>query len=157
MTDVLAATPGGVDTVVVSVGGGGLLAGVATVAGAHGVRVVAVEPVGAQAFAAALAAGHPVDVAVDSVAADALGARRATQLALDAAAGADVVPVLVDDTSVVAARTGLWEDHRLAVEHAAAAAHAALLTGSYAPEPGERVVTVLCGANTDPGTLLREG
>jgi threonine dehydratase len=153
LTEIVAATPGGVDTVVLSVGGGGLLAGVATAASRHGVRVVAVEPVGAQAFAAALAAGGPVDVAVGSVAADALGARRATQLALDAAAVADVVPVLVDDAAIVAARTRLWEDHRLAVEHAAAAAQAALDVGGYVPGAGERVVTVLCGANTDPATL----
>lgn len=153
LDELLAATPGGVDTVVVSVGGGGLLAGVATAAAPLGVRVVAVEPVGAQAFAAALTVGHPVDVPVDSVAADALGARRATQLALDAAAAADVVPALVDDAAVVAARRRLWEEHRIAVEHAAAAAQAALDAGAYRPAPEERVVTVLCGANTDPATL----
>ncbi|SDN80087.1 threonine dehydratase [Klenkia soli] len=153
LTEVLATTPGGVDTVVVAVGGGGLLAGVATVAAAAGVRVVAVEPVGCQAFAAALTAGRPVDVPVRSVAADSLGARRVTPLALAAAAAADVVPVLVDDDAVVAARLHLWEEHRLAVEHAAAAAVAALATGGYRPAQGERVVTILCGANTDPATL----
>lgn len=153
MQEVLASTPGGVDTVVVAVGGGGLLAGLATVAAQHGVRVVAVEPEGSCAFSAALAAGAPVDVAVSSVAADSLGARRVTQLALDAAAGADVVPVLVSDDAVVAARRRLWQDHRIAVEHAAATAQAALDEGLYTPGDGERVVTVLCGANTDPSDL----
>lgn len=157
MTEILDSTPGGLDTVVVSVGGGGLLAGLATVAGAHGIRVVAVEPAGAQAFAAALAAGEPVDVAVDSIAADALGARRVTRLALEATAGGDVVSVLVDDAAIVAARAALWDSHRVAVEHAAAAAHAALVTGAYPTAPGERIVTVLCGANTDPATLRTGG
>ncbi|SCX43691.1 threonine dehydratase [Klenkia marina] len=151
--EVLEAARGAVDTVVVAVGGGGLLAGVATVAASAGVRVVAVEPVGSQAFAAALAAGRPVDVPVRSVAADALDARRVTPLALAAAAQADVVPVLVEDDAIVAARRQLWSGHRVAVEHAAAAAHAALVTGGYRPADGERVVTVLCGANTDPATL----
>jgi len=157
LQEVLTCTPGGVDTVVVAVGGGGLLAGLATVAAQHGVRVVAVEPEGSCAFSAALAAGAPVDVAVSSVAADSLGARRVTQLALDAAARADVVPVLVSDDAVVAARRRLWQEHRLAVEHAAATAQAALDEGLYTPDDEERVVTVLCGANTDPSDLVVAG
>ena len=155
--EVVASTPGGVDTLVVAVGGGGLLAGLATVAAEHGIRVVAVEPEGSCAFSAALAAGAPVDVAVSSVAADSLGARRVTQLALDAAASADVVPVLVSDDAIVAARRRLWQDHRLAVEHAAATAQAALDEGLYTPDDDERVVTVLCGANTDPSDLVPRG
>ena len=75
----------GLDTVVVSVGGGGLFAGVAVAAREHGVRVVAVEPSGSRALNAALEAGRPVDVPVASVAQDALGARRATALAVHAA------------------------------------------------------------------------
>lgn len=157
MQEVLASTPGGVDTVVVAVGGGGLLAGLATVAAQHGVRVVAVEPEGSCAFSAALAAGTPVDVAVSSVAADSLGARRVTQLALDAAASADVASVLVSDDAIVAARRRLWQDRHLAVEHAAATAQAALDEGLYTPDDGERVVTILCGANTDPSDLAVAG
>lgn len=154
MQEILARTPGGVDTVVVSVGGGGLLAGLATVAARHQVRVVAVEPVGSRAFSAALAAGEPVEVDVQSVAADALGATRATRLALDAAATGAITSVLVDDEAIVAARQRLWDEYRLAVEHAAATAQAALDMGRYQPRPGERVVTVLCGANTDPSDLV---
>jgi threonine dehydratase len=153
MAEILAVTPGGVDTVVAAVGGGGLLAGLATVAASHGVRVVAVEPVGCQAFAAGLTAGRPIDVPVQSVAADSLGARRVTQLALDAAAAGDVLSVLVNDSAIVAARSALWEEHRLVVEHASAAAHAALRSGLYRPNTDERLVTVLCGANTDPSDL----
>ncbi|MFI0742142.1 threonine/serine dehydratase [Streptomyces sp. NPDC021100] len=148
------------DTVVVAVGGGGLFTGVATAARQHGIRTVAVEPEHSRAFNAALAAGHPVDVPVDSVAADALGARRATPLALHAAGRGDVHSVLVPDTDITRARQELWDAHRLAVEHAGATAPAALLAGEadstaygYRPGEGEKVCVVLCGANTDPTTL----
>ncbi|MFJ5228973.1 serine/threonine dehydratase [Kitasatospora sp. NPDC088391] len=140
------------DTVVVSVGGGGLFAGVATAAREHGVRTVAVEPEHCRALNAALAAGHPVDVPVDSVAADSLGARRASMTALHAAQEGDVHSVLVPDEAIVRARRALWDGHRLAVEHAAATAFAALGT-AYRPAPDETVCVVLCGANTDPATL----
>ncbi|MFD0071270.1 serine/threonine dehydratase [Streptomyces sp. NPDC127166] len=148
------------DTVVVSVGGGGLLAGVATAARHHGIRTVAVEPENSRALDAALRAGHPVDVTVDSVAADALGARRATSLAVAAAQEPDVHTVLVTDTDIVRARRALWDDRRLAVEHAAATALAALTAPSdaptgYRPAPGEKICVVLCGANTDPADLTQ--
>ncbi|MFC9623665.1 threonine/serine dehydratase [Streptomyces sp. NPDC056930] len=155
----------GLDTVVVSVGGGGLFAGVATAARHHGIRTVAVEPENCRALNAAIEAGRPVDVPVDSVAIDALGARRATALALDAARGDDVRSVLVPDGEIVRARQELWDHHRVAVEHAAATALAALTvpdlpTGptapslGYRPGSGERVAVVLCGANTDPSDLV---
>ncbi|MFJ8441379.1 serine/threonine dehydratase [Kitasatospora griseola] len=141
------------DTVVVSVGGGGLFAGVATAAREHGVRTVAVEPEGSQALHAAVAAGRPVDVPVDSVAADSLGARRASAAALWVARQDGVRTALVPDSEIVRARRLLWDGHRLAVEHAASTALAALTGGTYRPAEGERVCVVLCGANTDPGTL----
>lgn len=154
MEEINAALPG-LDTVVVAVGGGGLLAGVATAAAFHGVRVVAAEPEGCCAFATALRSGHPVDVPVESIASDSLGARRVTELALRAARRADVVSVLVPDTAIVAARARLWGSRRLAVEHGAATALAALHPSlGYRPEPGEQVAVVLCGANTDPGDLV---
>ncbi|MFD3530624.1 threonine/serine dehydratase [Streptomyces sp. NPDC058664] len=151
----------GLDTVVVAVGGGGLFAGVATAARHHGIRTVAVEPENCRALDAALRAGHPVDVGVDSVAADSLGARRVSATALAAARQDDVRTVLVTDTEIVRARRALWDDRRLAVEHAAATALAALAPpdGSgptdrgYRPGPGEKICVVLCGANTDPGDL----
>ncbi|MBB5120982.1 threonine dehydratase [Streptomyces eurocidicus] len=146
----------GLDTVVVSVGGGGLFAGVATAARRHGVRTVAVEPENCRALHAALEAGRVVDVAVDSVAADSLGARRVSPMALAAARHDDVTSVLVPDAEIVRVRRALWDDRRLAVEHAAATALAALTFPEcgYAPEAGERVAVVLCGANTDPGDLV---
>ncbi|MBD0695341.1 threonine/serine dehydratase [Streptomyces sp. CBMA123] len=143
------------DTVVVAVGGGGLFAGVATAARQHGIRTVAVEPEQCRALNAAVEASHPVDVPVDSVAADSLGARRASAMALDVARQGDVRSVLVPDEAILRARRALWDDHRLAVEHAAATALAALPV--YRPAPGERVCVVLCGANTDPTDLVAPG
>ena len=152
LADLLAADPR-LDTVVLAVGGGGLFAGVAAAAEARGVRVVGVEPEGCRALHAALAAGTPVDVPVDSVAADSLGARRVSAEALYWASRPHTVSVLVPDAEIVAARRALWHEHRLAVEHGAATAYAAVRCGAWAPEPGERVCVVLCGANTDPADL----
>jgi threonine dehydratase len=142
-----------VDTLVVAVGGGGLLAGVlAAVAGR--VRVVAVEPQNAPTLAAALAAGEPVDVGVSGVAADSLGARRIGSICFDIAARTpELVSLLVRDADIVAARAALWSETRIASEHGAATAYAALTSGGYVPAAGERVVTVVCGANTDPASL----
>ncbi|GAB1690264.1 serine/threonine dehydratase [Krasilnikovia sp. M28-CT-15] len=144
--------PGGFDTVLVAVGGGGLAAGVA--AALHGqARVVAVEPRGCASLAAALAAGEPVDVPVSGVASDSLGARRIGTLGYEAAVRTEMISVLVDDQAVVDARRRLWEDYRIVVEHGAATAHAALTSGAYVPATGERVVVLLCGANTNPADL----
>ncbi|MEU9006426.1 serine/threonine dehydratase [Streptomyces sp. NPDC059982] len=150
LEEIRSALPG-LDTVVVAVGGGGLFAGVATAAREHGVRVVAAEPEHCRALNAALEAGRPVDVPVDSVAADSLGASRVSADALAAARAGNATSVLVPDTAITAARRALWEEHRIVVENGAATALAALRT---APEPlGERVAVVLCGANTDPAGL----
>lgn len=143
----------GIDTIVVAVGGGGLYAGVAAAVRGRA-RVVAVEPVRIPTLHRALAAGRPVDVEVSGVAADSLGARRIGDLALAAAHVEPPVSVLVDDDAIVAARSWLWAEHRIASEHGAATAMAALLTGAYAPAEGERVAVVVCGANTDPATLV---
>ncbi len=151
LTDEIRAAVPGLDTLVVAVGGGGLFAGVATAARAHGVRVVAAEPEHCRALNAALEAGRPVDVPVDSVASDSLGAPRVSADALAAARQDNAVSVLVPDEAITAARRTLWEEHRIVVETGAATALAAVRT---APEPlGERVAVVLCGANTDPGDL----
>jgi threonine dehydratase len=144
--------PDGFDTVLVAVGGGGLIAGV--IAALHtSTRVVAVEPVTAAALHEALRAGGPVDVPVSGVAADSLGARRAGRIAFDLARDAAITSILVTDDAIVDARRRLWEDYRIAIEHGTAAAYAALTSGAYVPSPGERVVVLLCGANTDPADL----
>ncbi|MGK5533264.1 serine/threonine dehydratase [Streptomyces sp. URMC 129] len=152
LEEIVAARPT-VSTVVVAVGGGGLFAGVAAAAARRGVRVVGVEPENCRTLHAALAAGEPVDVPVDSVAADSLGARRASADALYWAAQPHARSVLVPDKAIVAARRELWRTHRLAVEHSAATALAALRTGAWTPAPGEETCVVLCGANTDPSDL----
>ena len=159
MTEILTQVPD-LDTVVVAVGGGGLFAGVATAATHHGVRTVAVEPENCRALNAAVEAGEPVDVTVDSVASDSLGARRATPLALDAARSDLVTSALVSDDAIIAARQHLWDEHRLAVEHAAATALAGVsgsgagkTAGGYVTAEGEKVCVVLCGANTSLGDL----
>jgi threonine dehydratase len=143
---------GGVDTIVLAVGGGGLLAGVAAASEGRA-RVVGVEPRTIPTLHDALAAGGPVDVPVAGVAADSLGARRLGSIAYEVATRTGVRSVLVSDEDVVAARRWVWDQGRMVVEHAAGAAVAALLTGAYRPEPGERVAVVLCGANTDPADL----
>lgn len=143
-----------VTTIVVAVGGGGLFSGVTVAARRHGIRVVAVEPEGTCALHAGVAAGEPVDVDTASVAADALGSRRASAMAVALAAGPDVTSLLVGDDRIIAARRALWAERRLAVEHAAGTAAAVLLEPRvYRPEPGEHVCVVLCGANTDPSDL----
>lgn len=150
--EVLEDLAGAVDTIVIAVGGGGLMAGVA--AACEGVaRVVGAEPVLAPTLNSALAHGGPVDVAVSGIAADSLGARRLGDIGYDVAVRAGVRSVLVSDDDMVAARRLLWDQYRIVVEHGAAAAMAALTTGAYAPSVGERFVILLCGANTDPASL----
>jgi threonine dehydratase len=144
--------PDGFDTVLVAVGGGGLIAGVAA-ALPPSVRVVAVEPVTCAALHEALAAGAPVDVPVSGVAADSLGARRVGVIAYETAVAKGLTSVLVDEQAIVDARRQLWEDYRIAVEHGTAVAQAALTSGAYRPAAGERVVVLLCGANTNPADL----
>ncbi len=143
-----------VDTVVVAVGGGGLMAGVATALRGRA-RVVGAEPETIPTLHAALAQGGPVDVDVSGVAADSLGARRLGDIAYAAAVAERVTSVLVPDAAIIAARQRIWDDARLVVEHGCATALAALTTGAYRPEPDESVVVVFCGANTDPSDLAR--
>jgi len=140
------------DTVVVAVGGGGLMAGVAAAAEGSA-RVVGVEPSSIPTLRSALEEGGPTDVAVSGIAADSLGARRLGEIAYAVATRTGVQSVLVSDDDIVRARHLLWEDHRIVVEHGAAAALAALTSGAYRPAPDERIVVVLCGANTDPASL----
>ncbi|MEU4560842.1 threonine/serine dehydratase [Actinoplanes sp. NPDC023936] len=140
------------DTVLVAVGGGGLIAGVIA-ALRDRVNVVAVEPVTSCALHAALERGEPVDVPVSGVAADSLGARQAGRIAFELAADAKITSVLVTDDAIVEARRRLWDDYRIVVEHGTAAAQAALLSRAYVPQPGEKVAVLLCGANTNPSDL----
>ncbi|MEO6144357.1 MAG: threonine/serine dehydratase [Dermatophilaceae bacterium] len=152
-------TQADIDTVVVAVGGGGLAAGVRLGVG-PGVKLVAVEPERIPTLHAALDAGRPVDVEVGGVAADALGARRIGNLAFEVLAAhqvdgsADIQSVLVTERAIIRTRQLLWDQLQLVSEPGGATAAAALLGGAYAPEPGERVAVIVCGANTDPSDLV---
>jgi threonine dehydratase len=142
----------GVDTVLVAVGGGGLMAGIAA-ALEDRAQVIGVEPEGCPCFHAALAAGELVDAEVSGVAADSLGSRRAGEIPFAVARRTGVRSLLVSDEHLIAARRALWERFRITVEHGAAAAYAALLSGAYKPAAGERVAVICCGANTNPTDL----
>jgi threonine dehydratase len=151
--ELLEQTDGQVDTVLVAVGGGGLLAGVAAATEGRA-SVAGIEPATIPTLHAALAAGRPTNVAVSGVTADSLGAGRLGDVAYAVATRTGVRSVLVSDADIIAARKQLWEKYRLAVEHGGATAFAALSTGAYRPAEGERIVVVVCGANTDPATLI---
>lgn len=141
-------------TVLVSVGGGGLIAGIAAWYADSPVNVIGVEPVGCPTLHAARAANAPVDVRSEGIARDSLGARRIGDIAWShAAAGHIADAVLVEDEAIAEARRWLWQEARLAVEPGTAAAMAALRSGAYKPEPDETVVVVICGANADPADL----
>ncbi len=140
------------DTVLIACGGGGLVGGIASY-WAGRVKIVAVEPEGSRCLYAALEAGEPVPVEVNSVAADALGAKRVGQLAFDIAKNAVDHVALVSDNAIRAAQKALWQDFRIMSEPGGAAALAALLSGAYQAGRGERVGVLLCGGNVDPATI----
>lgn len=140
------------DTVLIAVGGGGLIAG--ALAWLDGRRkVVAVEPETCAALNAGLEAGKAVDVEVSGVAANALGARRIGSICLDLAQTHDVTSVTVSDDAITAAQHALWNDARQLVEPAGATALAALSSGAYRPEKDERVAVLVCGGNLTPDPL----
>lgn len=142
---------GRLDTVLVACGGGGLLAGVAGWFGDR-VRLVAVETTGTPTLHAALAAGGPTDVEVGGIAASSLGAGRLGRHAWAARSSIDRT-VLVEDDDVRDAQRRLWAATRLVAEPGGAAALAAVTSGAYVPERDERVVVLVCGANTDPADV----
>ncbi|UOM36506.1 threonine/serine dehydratase [Acuticoccus sp. I52.16.1] len=139
----------GLDTVLVAVGGGGLISGIAAWF-QNRVKVVGVEPEGSCAMAAALKAGRPVAVEVNSVAADSLGSRSVGVLNYELARRFVERVVLVEDEAIVEAQRTLWRQARIVTEPGGATAYAALQSGAYQPAPGERVGVLVCGANTDP-------
>ncbi|MGC4077375.1 MAG: serine/threonine dehydratase [Rubrivivax sp.] len=140
------------DRLLVSVGGGGLVAGLAAWFEGR-TRIEALEPARSPTLHAALAAGGPVDVEVGGVAADSLGARRLGAIAWQVALRHPLVSTLLDDELIRAAQQRLWRELRLAVEPAAALPLAALWSGAVKPAAHERVAVVVCGANLDPSTL----
>lgn len=141
------------DVVLVAVGGGGLLAGIAAWYGDR-LRVVGVEPAGCPTLAHALEAGKPVDVKVGGVAVDSLGARRLGVIPFAVARRHHVESVLVTDDAIRGAQRALWEEWRLVAEPGGAAPYAALASGGYRLRAGERVGVVISGANADPAQAV---
>ena len=140
------------DSLLVSVGGGGLIGGVASWFGQRS-RVVALEPERAPSLFRAREAGRPVDVEVGGIAADSLGARRIGSLAWDITQAQVRDALLLTDESIRAAQLWLWKEIKLAVEPAAALPLAALHSRRYVPRADETVCLVICGANVDPASL----
>ncbi|HEY4807232.1 MAG TPA: threonine/serine dehydratase [Roseiarcus sp.] len=136
------------DTVLVAVGGGGLISGVAAWFQGR-VKVVGVEPEGSRALYAALEANEPVDVAVKSLAADSLGAKRVGKLNFEIARKFVSGVVLVEDMAIAETQRRLWADHSIIAEPGGAAAFAAIASGVYRSESDERVGVLVCGANAD--------
>jgi threonine dehydratase len=140
------------DTMLVAVGGAGLIGGIA--AWFRGdPQVVGVETEGTASLAAAMAHGAPVDVEIGGIAADSLGARRVGEIGFAVARRFVDRVAVVDDEAVKQAQRALWENLRIIVEPGAAAPPAALLSGAYRPAEAERVGVLVCGANTDPRSV----
>jgi threonine dehydratase len=137
----------GIDTLLVAVGGGGLIGGIAAWYQRR-IRIVAVEPEAAPTLHTALAAGRPVDAPAGGIAADSLAPRQVGELMFPIArANVDQVALVTDD-AIRQAQERLWSTLSVVTEPGGAAAFAALLSGRYKPSPGERVAVLLCGANT---------
>jgi len=136
------------DTLLVAVGGGGLVAGIAAHLAGR-VQVIGVEPEGAPTLTYAMRAGEPVDAPAGSVAADSLAPRRVGELVFPIVQEHVRNVVLVADDDILRAQQKLWDVARIAAEPGGATAFAALLSGRYAPSKNERVAVLVCGANTD--------
>jgi len=140
-----------IESLLVAVGGGGLIAGVSTWYGDSGdssMRVVGVEPEAAPTLTKALEAGRPVDAEAGGVASDSLAPRRVGDLVLPLVQRHVERVLLVSDEAIVRAQKALWSVLRVAAEPGGAAALAALLSGVYRPRPGEHVGVLVCGGNT---------
>jgi threonine dehydratase len=138
----------GTDTVLVAIGGGGLIGGIGAWYEGR-TRVVGVEPETSTCMTSALAAGEPVDVAYSGYAADSLGTKRAGEIAFAVVSRYVERVVLVSDDAIRDAQRRLWNEVRVFAEPGGATALAALLSGAAVPEPGEHVVVLVCGANGD--------
>ncbi|MCA6106099.1 threonine/serine dehydratase [Bradyrhizobium cenepequi] len=136
-----------IDTVLVSVGGGGLIAGIAAWYAGR-VTVIGVEPFASPTLTRALEAGHPVDAEAGGLAADSLAPRRVGEHVFPIVRRHVRQTVLVADEAIAAAQATLWSALRIVAEPGGAAAFSAILSGAYRPEPGERVAVIISGGNT---------
>jgi threonine dehydratase len=136
-----------IDTVLVSVGGGGLVAGVAAWYAGR-VKVIGVEPTTAPTLTKALEAGHPVDAEAGGLAADSLAPRRIGERVFPIAQKFAPRTVLVSDEAIAEAQKTLWRALRIVAEPGGACAFSAITSGAYRPAAGERVAVVISGGNT---------
>lgn len=143
------------DTVLVAVGGGGLIGGIASWFAGRA-RVIGVEPRLCPTMNQALAVGRPVEVDVGGLAADSLGAGIAGRWGFEAASNFVDQVVLVTDDDIRNAQRALWSETRIVAEPGGAAGLAAVLSGAYRPLEAEQVAVLVCGGNTDPATVTRE-
>jgi len=144
------------DSLLVAVGGGGLIGGIAAWYAGR-LKLMGVEPVAAPTLTRALAAGHPVDAEAGGIAADSLAPRRVGELMFPLAQRFVQSVLLVEDEAIQQAQERLWDVLRIAAEPGGAAAFAALLSGAYRPQPGERVGVLVCGGNTTAVDFGRTG
>jgi threonine dehydratase len=142
----------GIDTLLVAVGGGGLIGGIAAWFAGR-IRIIAVEPEGAPTLHRAFEAGHPVDAPAEGIAADSLAPKRVGEMMFPIAEAFVERSILVSDDDIIAAQKALWNRVRIISEPGGAAAFAAVLSGRYTPAPGERVAVLVCGANANPATF----
>jgi len=140
--------------VLVATGGGGLIGGIAAWYAGTSTQVISVEPASCPTLHDALRAGRPVPSPVGGVAADSLGPRQVGTLMFEVARHHVAAAVLVSDEAIRDAQRRIWGALRLVAEPGGAAALAALTSGAWTPPPGARVAVVLCGANTDPATVV---
>ena len=142
------------DTLLVGVGGGGLIGGIAAWCGGR-IKVIGVEPEAAPTLTRALEAGRPVDAPAGGVAADSLAPKRVGELMFPLAQKYIQSVLLVSDEAILAAQEVLWTTLRVLAEPGGAAAFSALLSKTYEPRPGERVGVLVCGGNTTAVDLKR--
>jgi threonine dehydratase len=135
------------DTLLVAVGGGGLIGGLAAWYAGR-IKVIGVEPFAAPTLTKALEAGHPVDAEAGGLAADSLAPRRIGERGFPIAKKHLQGTVLVTDEAIRRAQEVLWDRLRIVAEPGGAAAFASLLSGAYQPQRGERVAVIICGGNT---------
>jgi threonine dehydratase len=135
------------DTILVAVGGGGLIGGIAAWYSGR-VKIIGVEPEAAPTLANALEAGKPVDAPAGGIAADSLAPKRVGELMFPIAQARVHRVVLVPDDAIEQAQSALWNTLRIVAEPGGAAAFAALLSRRYQPQRGERIGVLVCGGNT---------
>jgi threonine dehydratase len=135
------------DTVLVSVGGGGLIAGIAAWYAGR-IKVVGVEPLASPTLTKAFEAGHPVDAEVGGLAGDSLAPSRVGERVFPIVREYAPQTVLVSDDAIANAQGMLWRTLRIVAEPGGAAAFSALLSGAYTPQPGERIAVIISGGNT---------